>query len=84
MNLGTGICDTILIRISLDAEKDWANGIFMNSRWAIIHIFCQKQREQENDTYTLDFDNKTYMKLRKKKNVPLQKIVDYLIKKINV
>jgi len=79
---GTGICDCISIRVSLQKKEDWGNGIFHNSPWGIFHIFCSGQREKDNDTYHLDFNNHTNIPFRRMKG-DLFKITNVLITRFN-
>ncbi len=81
LSVGNSICDNVEIRLSLDRKETWANGIFQNSRWAILHIFPAGQREQLYDIYHLDFSNHTGVPLRKINRAPIEKIVSYLEKK---
>ena len=61
---------SIIIRVSKDPEEEWANKIFENSRYAIIHVM--------NDGKTEQFSG-WQLKMRKFKG----KSIDHIIEKIN-
>lgn len=67
----SNICDSVSIRLSLQVKEEWTNNIFHNSPYLIIHIFCERQREENSDLekYTVEvstFGLREKKKMRKK------------------
>lgn len=46
----SNICDCVTIRLSLQEKEKWANNIFHNSPYVILHVFSEKQREENSNS----------------------------------
>lgn len=55
-SFSSNICDCVTVRLSKEKKEEWANNIFHNSPCLIIHIFCERQREENSDLekYTVE------------------------------
>lgn len=46
----TNLCDSVTVRLSKEKKEDWANNIFHNSPYVILHIFSERQREENSNS----------------------------------
>lgn len=62
----SNICDSLTIRLSLESREKWANGIFHNSPYLIILVFCENQREENSNPEKYRVEVSSSYKIEKK------------------
>lgn len=82
-----GICSSVTVYGSLQKKEDWANGIFHNSPYFIIHIFPKggKRFYEDGDEVTVELTSKSFKlpKMRKYTGTTekaVKKVKEYLEK----
>lgn len=43
------ICDSVTVRLSKEKKEDWKYNIFHNSPYVILHVFSERQREENSN-----------------------------------
>lgn len=46
----SNICDCVTIRLSKEKKEDWKYNIFHNSPYLILHVFSERQREENSNS----------------------------------
>lgn len=46
----TNFCDSVTICLSKEKKEDWANNIFHNSPYLILHVFSERRLEENSNS----------------------------------
>lgn len=49
-SFSSNICDGVTIRLSKEKKEDWKYNIFHNSPYLILHVFSERQREENSNS----------------------------------
>ena len=83
----TNISDCVTIRLSLESKENWPNNIFQNSKYAIIFVFTENQREENSNPEKYHTELSSSYKIEKrmrKKTGNLNSIFAHLSKYLNL
>ena len=86
IQMSQSICDSILIRWSVEPRAEWLNGILQNAWGGNIHIFSATQREEAmkaHHKYEYSYTNwRCGYNMRKASNHDLKKLCDTIVKQL--